>query len=112
MDDELLPSVDAETALSTTGWVLLDVREHDEWIRGRAPQAVHIPMSELTGRVAELDREHRLVCVCRSGNRSAQVTKWLRSQGFDAVNMSGGMNAWAAAQQPVVNEAGNPGIVI
>jgi rhodanese-related sulfurtransferase len=42
----------------------------------------------------------------------SEVTKWLRSQGSDAVNMNGGMNAWAAAQQPMVDEAGNPGIVI
>ena len=53
-----------------------------------------------------------IICVCRSGNRSARVTAWLRQQGFDAINMTGGMSAWASFGQPLVNHAGNPGVVI
>jgi rhodanese-related sulfurtransferase len=112
MDAEPIPSISATDAAADAEAVLLDVRERDEWIRGRALHAAHIPMGEVVARVAELDRDRRIVCVCRSGNRSARVTQWLRAQGYDAVNLSGGMNAWAAAQQPLVNEAGNPGIVI
>jgi len=36
------------------GVTLLDVRELDEWAAGHAPEAVHIPMSELAGRLADL----------------------------------------------------------
>lgn len=107
-----LPAVDADAAASSTDWVLLDVREYEEWMSGRAPAAIHIPMNELPARVGELDAGKRIVCICRSGNRSARVTQWLRQQGFDAVNMSGGMNAWAALHHPTVNHAGNPGVVI
>jgi rhodanese-related sulfurtransferase len=52
------------------------------------------------------------VCICRSGYRSSRVTSWLRQQGFDAVNMSGGMYTWAAWNLPMVNHAGNSGVVI
>ena len=37
---------------------------------------------------------------------------WLRSQGHDARNMTGGMTSWAAAGLPVVDDAGLPGTVV
>jgi rhodanese-related sulfurtransferase len=105
--------VEAAAAASTSGSaLLLDVREYDEWMAGHAPTARHIPMSELPGRVAELAGDAQIVCVCRSGGRSAQVTEWLRRQGFDALNMTGGMSRWAAMGHPVVNHAGHAGTVI
>jgi rhodanese-related sulfurtransferase len=112
MTPDVLPAIDVDAAASAVDDVLLDVREHEEWIRGHAPEAVHIPMTELPARLGELDRSKRIICICRSGNRSSQVTRWLCGQGFDAVNMSGGMSAWAAHGHPLVNLAGNPGLVI
>jgi rhodanese-related sulfurtransferase len=91
--------------------VLLDVRENDEWAAGHAPGAVHVPMGQVTQRLDELatafpDRSVRVVC--RSGGRSARVTAYLKAAGWDAVNVEGGMRAWAAAGRPMVAE-GNPG---
>jgi len=112
MSADQIPAVDVESAAAASDVVILDVREYEEWMSGRAPTAVHIPMSELTARVGEIDRTKRVICVCRSGNRSARVTAWLRQQGFDAINMTGGMSAWASFGHPLVNHAGNPGVVI
>lgn len=113
MSTEDLPAIDVDTAAaSTETCVLLDVREPEEWMSGHAPSAIHIPMGELIARVDEIDRTRRIVCVCRSGNRSARVTAWLLQQGFDAVNMTGGMNAWGSFGHPMINHAGNPGVVI
>ncbi|MEO8693183.1 MAG: rhodanese-like domain-containing protein [Acidimicrobiales bacterium] len=108
-----LPAVGVDTASMTVADILLlDVREDDEWARGHAPTAVHIPMSDVPTRVGELDRARRIVCACRSGNRSGRVTAWLRQHGFDAVNMTGGMQAWAHAGYPIVDDTGRPGAVI
>jgi rhodanese-related sulfurtransferase len=38
------------------------------------------------------------------GGRSAQVTAWLVGNGFDAVNVAGGMHAWEDAGRPMVAE--------
>ncbi|GGP37654.1 rhodanese-like domain-containing protein [Saccharothrix coeruleofusca] len=85
------------------GAVLLDVREHDEWTAGHAPGALHIPMSELAGRLDELpDKE--LYVVCRAGGRSARVTQYLNANGWDATNVDGGMQVWAAQGRPLVAE--------
>ncbi|MEQ1702646.1 MAG: rhodanese-like domain-containing protein [Ilumatobacteraceae bacterium] len=91
---------------------MLDVREYDEWMAGHAPDALHLSMSGLPDRLGEIDRNRRIICVCRSGNRSARVTAWLRQQGYDATNLAGGMTAWASHGLPFVNHAGNPGVVI
>lgn len=87
------------------GAALLDVRENDEWAAGHAPQAVHVPMGQVQARLDELATaltERRVHVVCRSGSRSARVTAFLAQAGWDAVNIDGGMRAWAAAGRPMV----------
>jgi DMSO/TMAO reductase YedYZ molybdopterin-dependent catalytic subunit/rhodanese-related sulfurtransferase/glyoxylase-like metal-dependent hydrolase (beta-lactamase superfamily II) len=98
-------SARAAHALLDAGAVLLDVREPGEWQEGHAPDAVLIPMGEVQARRHELPGGKRIVVVCRSGGRSAAITGALRAHGYDAVNLTGGMCAWAAAGLPVVTEA-------
>lgn len=85
---------------------MLDVREIDEWNAGHAPASVHLPMSQLTARLAELPAADPLYVVCRSGGRSGQVVQYLVAQGHPAVNVEGGMQVWAAQGRPVVAEGG------
>jgi rhodanese-related sulfurtransferase len=94
------------------GAFLLDVREADEWDAGHAPEAVWIPMGELQARVDELPHDRRIVAICRSGARSHTVAAALLGAGFDAVNLDGGMRAWAAEDYEVVASDGLPGTVI
>ncbi len=82
--------------------VVLDVREPDEWAAGRIDGALHVPMGAVPQRLEELPDDHRLAVICRSGGRSARVTAYLREQGLDAVNVDGGMTAWAQAGRPMV----------
>ena len=82
--------------------VLLDVREGDEWTSGHAPDAVHIPMTELAERLDEVPDGDPLYVICRSGGRSARVAAYLNMQGWDAVNVAGGMQHWAATGRPLV----------
>jgi rhodanese-related sulfurtransferase len=85
---------------------MLDVRESDEWAAGHAPGATHLPMSELTGRMDELPDANPLYVVCRSGGRSARVVAYLAGQGYPAVNVEGGMQAWARQGREVVADGG------
>jgi rhodanese-related sulfurtransferase len=101
---------EAETLVSS-GALLLDVREPDEWVAGHAPGATFVPLGTVRERVAELPRDRRIVAVCRSGGRSARATEFLVAQGFDVVNLRGGMQAWAEAGFPVETEGGAAGVV-
>lgn len=87
--------------------VLLDVREHDEWVAGHAPGAVHVPLAQVPSRLDEIPSDEVVHVVCRSGGRSAQATAWLNRNGYDAVNVSGGMGAWLEAGRPMVSETGD-----
>jgi rhodanese-related sulfurtransferase len=93
------------------GGLLLDVREPEEWDAGHAPDATWIPMSQLNDRLGEIPGDRRIVAVCRSGARSERVTEALVQRGHDAVNLVGGMQAWAADGRPVVTDAGTPGVI-
>ncbi|GDY31171.1 rhodanese-like domain-containing protein [Gandjariella thermophila] len=84
--------------------VLLDVREPDEWTAGHAPRAVHIPLGELAGRLGEVPEEGQVYVICRSGGRSARAAAYLNQNGWEAVNVDGGMKSWAAAGRPMVSE--------
>ena len=87
--------------------LLVDVREDDEWAAGRAPGAVHLPMSSLPARLVELPEDRPVAVVCRSGHRSAQVTAYLVAHGRSARNVDGGMAAWAALGLPMEADAGH-----
>jgi rhodanese-related sulfurtransferase len=93
------------------GAVLLDVREPDEWHAGHGPDAIWIPMGEIEGRHGELPANTEIIVVCRSGARSARVTAALTGAGYDAKNLSGGMQAWEGSGLPVVTDDGAAGSV-
>ncbi|MEU0567627.1 rhodanese-like domain-containing protein [Nonomuraea sp. NPDC005983] len=90
---------------------LLDVREQEEWVAGHAPEAVHIPMTQIQGRVEEVPADQTVYVVCRVGGRSQQVAAWLNHLGRDAVNVGGGMQSWEGARRPMVSETGQPPFV-
>jgi rhodanese-related sulfurtransferase len=92
--------------------ILLDVREDHEWAAGHAPEAMHLPMSRISAQAGDLPTGRPIVCVCHVGARSAAVAAALSRAGWEAVNLTGGMDAWAAAGLPVVDRAGRPGVVI
>ena len=91
--------------------VLLDVREDDEWRRGHAAAAQHIPMGEVPNRLEEIDPTARLYVICHAGGRSARVAQYLARNGYEPVNVCGGMLAWANAGRPVVTDDGSPGSI-
>ena len=98
---ELGPEVDVHTTASVqdqTDVVLIDVREQWEYDQGHIPGITLIPMSEISNRLEEIPTDKEVIVTCRSGNRSGQVTDYLRQSGFDNVhNMQGGIVAWQEA---------------
>lgn len=93
------------------GVTLLDVREPDEWAAGRAPEAVHIPIGELAGRLDDLPADDELYVICRSGGRSARVAAYLNANGWNATNVDGGMQSWESAGRAMACDAGDPQVI-
>ncbi len=105
-------SPDAGAALVADGAFLLDVREADEWAAGHSSLAAWIPLGSLPERLDEVPTDRQIVCICRSGGRSLRAAEFLIAEGRNALNLTGGMQAWAATALAVVNDAGEPGQVI
>ncbi|MGD8427970.1 MAG: rhodanese-like domain-containing protein [Balneolaceae bacterium] len=79
---------------------LLDVREPFEQYQSKIDYEYSklIPVGELSSRLDELEahKEKEIVCLCRSGSRSAQACLILEREGFKNVkNLKGGINEWA-----------------
>jgi rhodanese-related sulfurtransferase len=105
-------TADQAVALIADGAILLDVREEEEWVAGHAPEAEHLAMSVLAERTAQIPQDRTIICVCHVGGRSARVAAALNGAGWNALNLSGGMLAWAAAGLPVLDSDGAPGEII
>lgn len=109
-----VPGIDVAGALALLDGdaVLLDVREQNEWDAGHAPLAVHIPLGDLSEATSWMSRHRRVVVVCRSGRRSTFATAALRAAGVDALNLTGGMQAWRDAGAELVADHGTTPTVI
>lgn len=81
---------------------VLDVRNDAEWRTGHIRGATHVPLGRLTARLAEVPAGRPLVVQCRGGSRSAIAASLLRRLGrLDVANLTGGIDAWAAAGLPL-----------
>lgn len=92
--------VDAATALAMLSetdspFILVDVRNKNEWEREHAPMATLIPIDELPHRYGELNQTTHIIFVCQGGGRSAAASEFMTSIGATEIyNVIGGMNEW------------------
>ncbi len=89
----------------TNGFMLLDVRESDEWEQGHLDQAVFLPRGFLEVKADKLlpDRQQPVVVYCAGGVRSALAAKTLQDLGYSRVySMRGGFSEWKNNGLPFV----------
>ena len=85
--------------------ILLDVREaHEVQYVSVTPAGfttLTIPMGSIPARLAEINPEQPVLCLCHHGGRSMQVAHFLHQNGYDqVVNVAGGIHAWSAELDP------------
>ncbi|UCZ52451.1 rhodanese-like domain-containing protein [Bacillus shivajii] len=79
--------------------ILIDVREHEEYVNGHIPGIPLIPMSEIVDVIDDFNKEKEYVLVCRSGRRSHEVAKFFKDNGIENVhNYADGMLGWDTAK--------------
>ena len=90
--------IDEVEAKMKEGFVVLDVREPDEFAAGHIPAAQNKPLSVLQQNdFSELSKEEQYIVICRSGNRSKTASEILVNAGYEVINVSAGMSSWTGA---------------
>ena len=86
--------------LDGKGFVLIDVRNPNEYQIAQIPGAILVPLPEIEDgsgveKIKELANGHRLIAHCKSGKRSAKALGLLKAAGIEGTNVKGGILAWS-----------------
>ena len=73
---------------------LVDVREAEEFETLHLEGAQNLPLSQLADTYDQLDKDLLYYVICKSGMRSARACQFLAEQGYDVINVQGGMTAF------------------
>jgi adenylyltransferase/sulfurtransferase len=96
----------SHAAESATPVTIVDVREPREFVAGHLHGAINIPVVELGARIGELPRGTEPIFVCRSGSRSFTACGIALRHGVErAINLEGGLLAWAEEVDPGIEVA-------
>ncbi len=86
-------------------YVIIDVRESSELEEGVIDDAITIPLGLLIKKVRHGDlnecKDKKIVTFCNGGYRGNIAADELNKQGFNAINLEGGYNAWKASNQSI-----------
>ncbi|MEC5193373.1 MULTISPECIES: rhodanese-like domain-containing protein [unclassified Arthrobacter] len=85
---------------------IIDVREEEEYSQAWVPGTRNIPLSRFLRSLGEVPIGRTVYVMCASGGRSSQATADLAGQGYDAVNIMGGITEWYRNGHPVTYRAG------
>lgn len=94
----------ADIIKDTANVQLLDVRTSDEFNEGHIDGALQIDFySALFMDLAtmKLSKDKPVAIYCRSGRRSASAANKLAEQGYEVINLEGGILAWQQAKMPI-----------
>jgi adenylyltransferase/sulfurtransferase len=82
------------------GYVLIDVRNPNEYEIAKIPGSVLIPLPDIENgngidKIKQLVNGHRLIAHCKMGGRSAKALGILKEAGIVGTNVKGGITAWS-----------------
>lgn len=93
-------------ALADASAQVVDVREDYEREAGYVAGSDHIQLARLASAAGDLDPARPVIFVCRVGARSLMAAQALRTAGFDAYSMAGGVRQWADEGRPLAPDGG------
>ena len=101
-----LAPAEVRELLKAPGFTAVDVREPYEFEAGHLPGSLHIRLGELPQRLGEIPQGTTPIFICRSGGRSLSACNFALTAGRGAaINLEGGLMAWAAQLDPALKVA-------
>jgi adenylyltransferase/sulfurtransferase len=88
-------------------YVIIDVRNPNEWEIGKIPNTVLVPLPEIENgngveKVKALLGDKKLIAHCKLGGRSMKALGILKQAGLEGINVQGGINAWSEQVDPSI----------
>ncbi|MEQ8672440.1 MAG: MBL fold metallo-hydrolase [Aggregatilineales bacterium] len=102
--NDQIKQIDAKDVQGLDNHVILDVRGRGERAEKHIPDSLFVPMGDVPEHADELPRDKNLIVQCGGGVRSQIVVSLLRQYGIEALNLTGGIDAWEKADLPLVRE--------
>jgi rhodanese-related sulfurtransferase len=88
---------------------LIDVREYPEFAQGHIAGSELVPLGTLNKASEGWNRSEPLTLICQSGQRAERARQTLAAKGFTRLHvLDGGVQAWAAAGQPLTVAKNRP----
>jgi len=95
---------------------VLDVRTTGEFNSGHIKNALQADWTQnkqFVDRVQYVDKDKPVYIYCLVGGRSAAAAQWMRNNGYkNVVELSGGINAWKAANKPLEGNSNEPQMTV
>ncbi|KIS27651.1 sulfurtransferase [Arthrobacter sp. SPG23] len=88
------------------GISIIDVREEEEYSEACIPGAKNVPLSRFQQSLGDVPTGRTVYVMCASGGRSSRATEHLAAEGYDAVNVMGGITEWYRNGHPVTYRDG------
>lgn len=85
---------DVHAWINNSDYQMIDVREPFEYSSGHVKKSINIPLGIIDDNLGKINKDKKIVCICKSGGRSLAASKKLSKLGYDVYNMKGGMLAW------------------
>lgn len=95
----------AADAIANLNALIVDVRENDELdiIKFDSTEVIHLPMSVIADKFAELPKARPLIIACNNGVRSVKAVNLLNYQGYkNTSNLDGGILQWNRDGLPLI----------
>ena len=86
--------------------IIVDVRRIDEWEAGHLPAAqynIDALQADFSAKALDLLPKDKTIAIyCRSGRRSKAAAMQLAENGFDVVELDGGIISWQEKALPII----------
>lgn len=90
------PSEVQDLISTSTPMIIIDVRTPEEYLQGRIPTSVNIPLNILKNEIQNknIPKSTKIIVYCQRGSRSSKAAKILDDLGYIDVYNLGGIENW------------------
>lgn len=73
---------------------IVDLREHQAFVRGHIQSAINIPYDVYREKFAMLPKDITYILYCERGGSSLMAARWLDTKGYNVLSLNGGIHGY------------------